>query len=146
MDLERRLARLEDEREILRLAARYCHSADDRDVETFMSLWSDDAVWDVGAHRFTGVTEIEQAIRRQAASVETALHALSNSVIDVESHDDAFGRHDVITVTVLRDGRRMLLTGTYRDRYAREVDGWRISERRASVTSTSSLTGFPPPT
>lgn len=138
-DVEARLDRLETERELERLAARYCHGADDADIATFLGVWARDAVWDVGTHRFTGVAEIEQAVRRQWDSVATMLHATANSVIEFVDDALARGRHDVVSVAVLREGRRMLTTGRYDDVYVRTTDGWRIRERRAAVSTTSLL-------
>jgi hypothetical protein len=69
------------------------------------------------------------------------LHATANSTIVFDDDDLARGRHDVISVVVLRTGRRMLTTGRYHDVYSRGETGWRIRERRAVVSSTSELTG-----
>jgi hypothetical protein len=137
---ERRVQRLEAEREIVALAARYCHGADDEDVDAFLAVWEPDAHWDVGAHRFEGLTEIEAAVRRQWDAAATMLHATANSTIEFDDDDLARGRHDVISVVVFRTGRRMLTTGRYEDVYSRGATGWRIRERRAIVSSTSELT------
>lgn len=136
----RRLERLEAERDILRLAARYCHGADDADVETFLGVWEEDAVWDVGAHRFAGRGEIAEAVRQQWAATESMLHATANSLVEVGEDSTATGRHDVVSVAVLRDGTRMLTTGRYDDVYACGEAGWRIRERRATVTTSTAIT------
>jgi hypothetical protein len=141
--LERRLARLESERDLARLAAEYCHGADDRQIETFLAVWEPDAVWDVGPHRFTGVAEIEAAVRRQWDAFDGMLHTTSNPVIEFDTESLARGRLDVVSVAVLADGRRVLTTGRYDDVYARGADGWRIRERRAVVTTSTELPAPP---
>lgn len=133
--LEERLARLEAERDILRLAARYCHGADDLEVAAFLEVWVPDAVWNVGAHRFRGTVEIEEAVRRQWAATTAMFHGTSDSLIDV-GVDEARGRHDVVSLAVLADGRRLLTTGRYEDVCARTSVGWRIQERRAIVVTS----------
>lgn len=139
MTLEERLARLEGERDILRLSALYCHGADDRDVAEFLGVWAVDAVWDVGPHRFEGLPAIEEAVRRQWTAVESMIHATTNSRIDWEDDATASGRHDVISVATLTGGAHLLTTGRYDDLYVRSAAGWRIRERRARVTTSLSL-------
>ena len=50
MDADARAAvdRLLSESEITRLVHEYCHGVDKRDAGRFMSVWSSDAVWQVG--------------------------------------------------------------------------------------------------
>lgn len=139
LNAEQRLDRLESRAAILDLVARYCHGADGRDADAFRSVWAADAVWDVGTHRFAGLDEILDAVARQWSAFASMHHSTSNSVVQIHSDDEATGRHDVLSVTVMPDGRRLLTTGQYADRYSRAAGRWAIAERVASVTSTSEL-------
>jgi hypothetical protein len=43
-----RLDRLESRVDIEALASNYCHGFDKRDEALFMSIWSDDCIWNIG--------------------------------------------------------------------------------------------------
>lgn len=139
LSIEQRLDRMESRAAILDLVARYCHGADGQDADVFRSVWAADAVWDVGAHRFFGRDEIVDAVARQWRAFASMHHSTSNSVVQFASDDEATGRHDVLSVTVMPDGRRLLTTGQYVDRYTRVAGRWAIAERVASVSSSTEL-------
>ncbi len=141
MSFELRLDRIESRGAILDLVAAYCHGADGRDEQLFCSVWHDDAVWQAAPHRFVGLDEIVAAVARQWDAFTSMHHSTSNSVVQFVSDDEASGRHDVLTLTVFHDGRTLLSTGQYLDRYTRRNGRWAFAERSASVTTTVELTG-----
>ena len=136
MDLERRLDLIESRMAILELTARYCHGADTRDAGVFRSVWHPEAVWDVSSRRFTGHEEISEAVSHQWRSFASMHHSTSNSVVVITSDIDATGHHDVLALTTLHDGRVLLSSGHYADRYVRSGGLWVIAERHATVTTT----------
>lgn len=143
MSIEQRLDRIESRVAILELVAAYCHGADGRDEQLFRSVWHDDAVWQAAPHRFVGIDEIVAAVARQWDAFASMHHSTSNSVVHFDSDDEATGRHDVLSLTVFPDGRRLLSTGLYVDRYTRRDGRWGFAERTASVTTTIDLTTAP---
>ena len=142
MDIERRLDLIESRIAILELTARYCHGADGRDADAFLSVWHSDAVWDVSSRCFKGHEEIGKAVAHQWRSFEAMHHSTSNSVIEIASDSDATGHHDVLALTTLLDGRSLLSSGHYIDRYTRSCGTWAIAERRATVTATVEVTAL----
>lgn len=136
MDIEHRLDLIESRIAILELTARYCHGADERDAELFLSVWHPDAVWDVSSRRFAGHDEISEAVSHQWGLFEMMHHSTSNSVIEITSDTDATGHHDVFAIVTVLDGRTLLSSGRYVDRYTRAGGRWVIAERQATVTAT----------
>ena len=139
MEIEHRLDRIESRIAILDLTARYCHGADGRDVSAFRSVWHPEATWDVSTRQFHGLEQIVEAVAQQWESFASMHHSTSNPIIEFTSDDDATGRHDVLTLTVLRNGQALLSTGQYVDRYARSDGRWAITERHGSVAETVQL-------
>jgi ketosteroid isomerase-like protein len=136
-----RIERLEAEAAITRLSADYCHGADHRDLDLLLSVWADDAVWQVSDEvAFTGRDEIAAGIRRQWETTARAFHWTSNPsiVVSVDALS-ATARFDVQTQVELLDGSWLAIAGTYRDEYVR-VDGvWRLARRAARVDSQRTL-------
>ena len=150
-DVLARLERLEAIEAIRDLAHRYSWGADHRDVEVWRSVWTPDAVWQVGPEQsFTGADEIAEAVAWQWRTFPQMLHATSNHRISV-SGEAATGLADVVVMVCLGAaeeesigdddsgaGRWVSGGGTYRDTYVR-IDGeWLISRREAT---DSFLTG-----
>ncbi len=146
MDTERRLDFIESRIAILELTARYCHGADGRDAELFLSVWHPDAVWDVSSRRFAGRDEISEAVSHQWGVFEMMHHSTSNSVIKITSDTDATGYHNVLAIVMDLDGRTLLSSGRYIDRYTRADGQLVIAERRATVTATVEVASSEGPT
>lgn len=139
--LTRRIEVLEAEAAIVRLSADYCHGADLRDVDLFLSAWTAAAVWQVSEDvASVGLDEIRAGIEQQWSTTTRAFHWTSNPAIDVGTDLlRAQGRFDVHTQVELVDGTWLALAGTYRDDYVRLPEGWRIARRSASVHSQRAL-------
>lgn len=137
-----RLERLEAIEAIRDLTHRYSWGADHQDADTWRSVWTPDAVWQVGPEQaFTGVDEIADAVAWQWQAFPQMLHATSNQRI-VVSGEEATGTTDVVVMVCLgKDddaGRWVVGGGTYRDTYVRVEGEWLISRREAT---DSFLTG-----
>lgn len=137
--LAARLDRLEAVIEIQRLVADYCHGADKRDADRFLSVWHPDGVWDVGGPVFTGAEQIRQAVARQWEVFGQMHHWTTNLAVDVDG-DVAHGTCDASALTHLTDGTWRLTAGSYHDRYERRDGRWRIAHRRAVVHGGAALT------
>jgi len=133
-----RLERLEAIDGIRDLAARYCWGADHRDADVWDSVWTPDAVWQVGSSRsFVGAEEIRGAVEQQWASFPRMVHATANHRIEIDG-DRASGTADVTVMTQLGEAFGRLAGswvsggGVYRDEYVR-VDGvWLLGRRDAT--------------
>lgn len=133
--LTARVERLEAVAAISALSADYCRGADQRDLPLFLSVWADDAVWQVSEEMtFSGRDEIAAAIAKQWESTQHAHHWTSNPTIAVGG-DTAGARFDVHTEVQLLDGGWLLIAGEYEDRYVKRDGRWRMLSRRARVLS-----------
>ena len=75
--LEERLQAVEDELSIRNLVARYTDAVNQRDLDAFRQLWTDDAVWEIGPllqSRADGIDEIVALLRR-LLQAEKIFHA-----------------------------------------------------------------------
>lgn len=133
--LLRRVEQLEAVNAIVRLSADYCHGADRRDLELFMSVWTEDAEWQVRDDlTFVGVNQIEEAISRQWKSSLRGFHRTSNPRITVSSNGfSAAARFDVHSEVELPDSSWLAITGSYTDRYAKIAEQWKLARRVAEV-------------
>ncbi len=135
MDADARAAvdLLLSESEITRLVHEYCHGVDKRDPGRFVAVWSEDAVWQVGADTvFRGHTAILAAAQQQWDMFRQMHHWSANLVLTLEpGADRATGESDVDITVEMGDGRWVRGGGTYRDSYLREHGRWRISRRES---------------
>ena len=143
-DLETRLARLEGLQEVRRLVADYSHGADKRDLDLFLSVWHEDAVWDVGSARFTGRNQIGAAIQRQWETQPFMAHWTANLSVDLTAGSTrAVARVDTDTLTQLASGEWLQSAGTYDDVLQLRDGRWGFVERRATLHTSLALTARP---
>lgn len=132
----------EDETERIRracteLSIGYARAIDFRDYDTFLTLFTDDAVLDAG-DQLDGLDAIRAAIRRRPDELRSR-HVISNVFIDILNEREARG---ISYVTVyrhhglesLRHGPAPLpgpaAVGHYEDRFVRGDAGWQFKSRR----------------
>ena len=133
-DIERRLEKLEDEREIARLIAAYGPLVDAGDVERVAALWVPDGVYDVGDWLMSGRTEVAAMVRsdaHQGLIARGCCHFFGPPVITVDG-DEAVAVCES-TLLVRRDsgGYSVARAGVHLLRLRRESDAWRIVSRTA---------------
>lgn len=131
LDLEKRVARLEDIEAIERLKVAYAAMCDPYDPEGFAALFTEDGVYeskDYGTH--TGRDEIRDFIDKVREELTWTVHHISN--IDLSIADDgnsASGRWYLFVLeTAIEDGKPAgyLVTADYNDTFVK-VDGrWYI--------------------
>jgi Ketosteroid isomerase homolog len=132
--IEERLRRLEDERDIQRTMATYGHAIDSGDEAAFMDCWAPDAIldWPTRDRPMRGHDEIRAAFRWHTHAPQALhKHVMVEPVIDI--HGDSadvtsmFARFDRYGgVPLIR------IYGRYLDRLTRCGDGkWRFTHRQA---------------
>lgn len=134
--VERRIDAIESRTAIHRLVSDYCHGCDKHDIERFMSIWHDDAVWEIGAPYgdFHGAAEIRHAMEDLIwQALPETHHWTTNLVVDFESADVAAGLCDVSCEAVDAEGQTILIAATYRDRYERHEGAWAIVRRGVDI-------------
>ena len=133
---EARIDALESRYEIHRLASDYCHGCDKHDIDRFMSVWHDDAAWEIGPPYgdFFGTAEIKHALEDL---IWTALpethHWTTNLVVEFETPDRATGVCDVTCDGVTPEGQLLLIAATYWDTFERRAGAWRIARRKVDL-------------
>lgn len=125
MDVETRLTRLEDRVQIQALRARYCYSADDRDWDAFVDLFSPTATLDFGPiGEFDGPDGVRELTKRVDAEHPFLAHMVHNPLIEFQTDDRAFGRWYFEVPCTYKDGSAGWIQGTYWDEYKRVDDRW----------------------
>lgn len=121
------------ERDITRLVHEYCHGIDKRDEARFLAVWSEDAVWQVGADTvFRGPVGILAAAQQQWDTFRQMHHWSANLVLSVDPGEDrATGESDVDITVEMGDGSWVRGGGAYRDTYVREHGRWAIGRRES---------------
>lgn len=132
MDLEARIARLEAEADIRRLAARYCFTIDDRDLDGIAALFTDDATVRSadGMMAATGRDAILQMYQKRFSVLGPGAHYMHDHWIDLADHEAGRARGRLTGHAELqRNGAMMVCALRYDDVYRRCADGWRFAER-----------------
>jgi hypothetical protein len=156
--LRRRVAQLEDEREIRYLVGRYGHYADLGYEDAWADQWTEDGVYDLvtvrrdgagydRAMRFEGKEQLYAMIRDPEAHKlfeGRSLHLQDfNLVIRIDG-DEAFAHG--YSMTMLREDEAIAIrsAGMVRWRF-RRVDGrWRIAEKNRRIAGDGSAFGDTP--
>jgi ketosteroid isomerase-like protein len=90
-----RLAVLEAERDIRRLASNYCRGFDRREFDRFRGIWHDDAVWvPHPGDEITGQDAIVARAQTMWLSLSASFHWTANHVVDING-EVAYGEADV---------------------------------------------------
>ncbi len=133
-ELQARVRRLEDQREIEQLVARYGPAVDSGSDRAAAALWTVDGTFDaVGALEMQGREEIADMVRsdgHQGLIKNGCGHVLTVPHVVVDG-DEAVGRSYALNIQWDGDAGRFwiarLSANTWR--WVRTPDGWRISER-----------------
>ena len=131
---EKLLRQLADEAEIRNLIARLGHLADSGDLDEYITLFADDAVWQMPTNTHRGRADILEGAhgRRRTAMQGPGTHTRHVNTtlwVRLEGPDDAVAGSyylflaDCDTTPVVRS------TGRYEDRFRRTADGWKLASR-----------------
>jgi ketosteroid isomerase-like protein len=127
----------EDFAAICDLKSRYCWYFDDGDLEGVVSLFTDDAVCELGTFgSWRGRAEIEAGYRAQMVDSQVPggrMHALSNPLVEVQG-DTATGRWYLVDYDISGGSEQPIrLLASYRDEY-RRVDGrWLMAHTALTI-------------
>ena len=127
------LDRMLAEHECAKLAVAYGSCVDERDIEGFVALWSEDAVW----HNSRGPLEGQAAIRRHVETTweqsPPGRHVCTNMQVTLADPDRASGTSYFTYYAGDVSGRPATIpqfVGRYTDEYVRTAAGWRFASRR----------------
>ena len=143
-DLTRRLQRLEDERDVREVMARYGHFADLGYEDAYVNLFTEDGVYDIvtvmrkgagysGNIRFEGRAQLYEEIRDPRAHKQfegRCLHFQDINAAVTINGDEAVA--DAYSMTVLKEGDDTVIRTAGMNRWKfRRINGqWKITEKR----------------
>jgi 3-phenylpropionate/cinnamic acid dioxygenase small subunit len=119
---------MSDEDAIRRTIAQYCQLCDDGRFDEWADLYTDNATFSVMGNTYTGRAEVKAFIEKGQPPESRGKHICFNTVIDVD-RDGEYAR--ACTDYIFIDRNRVITSaGRYHDRFVRQPDRWRFSERR----------------
>jgi uncharacterized protein (TIGR02246 family) len=124
-----------DERAILRLIHDYARGCDTRDGDLFASVFTEDAVLELAGRETRGREKLAK-IPEMLRQYERTYHMVHNVVIDLAG-DTATSEvysasHHLRPIEKAKFSDRVMYI-TYRDRFVRRPEGWRIAHRLVDV-------------
>jgi 3-phenylpropionate/cinnamic acid dioxygenase small subunit len=124
-----------DEREIRNLLARLGHLADYGDLDVYLTMFTDDAIWEMPGSRKQGAADILTGAReRRASGVQGpgthSRHMNTTMWVDVDGSDDAEAHSYFLFVQHTDSTPVVAMVGHYHDRLRRTADGWKLAHRR----------------
>lgn len=122
---------LEDRFAIRELVERWSDGTNNHDWEALEALFTEDAVWEVGAplgFRVQGRREIVAVLRDKMRSSQYVVQTPHAIVVRVQG-DTASARSTIHEVCRFADGTGLVMMGTYFDELVRETRGWRFRRR-----------------
>lgn len=131
----------EHELEIHRLLAAYANAVTECDVEKWVGLFTEDAVWERAVpakgskYNEPAIHEGRDSIRELAeSSFEAGVQYLTaNANVDGDG-DTAAGISTVVVLAAREDGGvGVVATGNFEDEYRRTQDGWKFVRRSISL-------------
>ena len=131
-DLLRRVDELESRAALRDLVSDYCIGFDTRDIERFMAIWHEDAVWEIGPPfgNFAGAKNIRRAVMDILFPAWRETHHLaSNLVLQFMDADHARGVCNVDCMGATPDDVVQMVGASYADDFERRGGVWRIARR-----------------
>ena len=143
--LEQRIDALETRMALIDLTSDYCHGFDKRDIDRFMAIWWEDAVWEIGPPfgNFEGHAGVRHAVLDilwPAWAMST--HYTTNLRLTSASAEAIEGVSDVYCIGNTTDGQAQTVAASYFDRFTRRDGIWKIARRRVVMQHFSPLVGI----
>lgn len=126
MLLEEKINRLEAIEATRTLMAKYCHGIDKHDLETFMSIWAQDCIYNLPRGEGKGLDGVRALVEKVWTQVPQCHHHITNPVIDIDG-DTATARTDVFYFRQTDDDYYTLLSGGYEFAFIKESGEWKVS-------------------
>lgn len=135
--LLKRVDELESRMALRDLVTDYCLGFDNNDWETFISIWHEDAVWEIGPPfgTFTGHDGIKQAVYEILYPFWRETHHLtSNLRITFSDSDHARGICNVDCMGASKeDNVVQMINASYTDDFERRDGVWKIAKRKVDL-------------
>lgn len=135
-DLARRVDELESCAALRDLVTDYCRGFDSRDWDKFISIWHEDAVWEIGPPfgTFEGHAGIREAVMDVLYPVWRETHHLSSNLkLEFDGPNRARGVCDVDCMGATKDDIVQMISATYSDDFERRNGVWKIARRKVVI-------------
>lgn len=132
----RRIDELESRVALRDLVTDYCIGFDTRNVDRFMAIWHDDAVWEIGPPFGTFSTHvgIRKAVEEVLLPVWRETHHLtSNLHVTFRDADRARGVCNVDCMGATQDNVVQMISASYVDEFERRGGTWKIARRAVTI-------------
>lgn len=142
--LLQRVDELESRAALRDLVTDYCLGFDTHDWDRFISIWHDDAVWEIGPPfgTFTGHAGISEAVNDVLYTVWRETHHLtSNLRLEFDDADHARGVCNVDCMGATKDDIVQMISATYADAFERRDGVWKIAKRSVTIHYFNAIPG-----
>lgn len=134
--LVRRVDELESRAALRDLVTDYCQGFDNHNWDQFISIWHEDAVWEIGPP--FGTFEGHEGIRRAVFDTlypawRETHHLTSNLRLTFDGSDKAHGVCDVDCMGATADDVVQMISATYTDDFERREGIWKIARRHVVI-------------
>ena len=128
------LRRVADELEIRSLIADVARYADSATVDEYVALFTEDAHWGMPGAPRTGSADIRAGSDARRVAGETGpgsgtRHLVTTIAVQVDGSDVATADSTWLFLVDTTASPSIKLCGTYRDRFVRTPEGWRVARR-----------------
>ena len=130
---DQKLELLFEEREILRLINLFDQTTNQRDIKLFSTLWTEDAVWEIGEprpSRANGRKDIVSMLVKVYEPLEFFFRTTQTPIIEFHANGhSATGRAGTMELAKLSDGNSYANVAFYADEYRKVKGKWLFSGR-----------------
>jgi len=140
----RRIDQLESRAAFRDLVSDYCIGFDTHDWDRFISIWHEDAIWEIGPPfgSFEGHAGIRKAVEEVLYPVWRETHHLtSNLRVTFVDVDHARGICNVDCMGATKDDVVQMINATYTDDFERRNGVWKIARRAVTMHYFNALPG-----
>jgi len=134
--LVRQVDELQSRAAIRDLVTDYCLGFDTHDWDRFISIWHEDAVWEIGPPfgTYTNHDGIRKAVQEALYPVWRETHHLtSNLRLTFRDPDHASGICNVDCMGATKDDVVQMISATYADEFERRSGTWKIAKRSVTI-------------
>lgn len=130
LSLEQRVDALESRNAVIELCASYCRGVDSYDEPLWMSVWHDDAKYNIGDTfgNHEGTEQIRAILHTLREYFKEMHHYATNIVVTVDG-DRATALVDADVTATDKAGRAMMLAASYVDALERRDGRWGFVQR-----------------
>jgi gamma-hexachlorocyclohexane dehydrochlorinase len=142
--LLKRVDELESRAALRDLVSDYCIGFDSFDADRFMSIWHEDAVWDIGPPFgvFNGTTEIKKAVNEILYPFWRETHHLTTNLrIEFSDADHAHGICNCDCMGASKEEIVQMVNASYHDDFERRDGVWKIARRKVDLHFFNPLQG-----